>query len=240
MIRAVLFDLGDTLVHLETSQLREFVRAGTRPAYDRLREWGFDPPEYNAYMRKIKRRFVCGVIWSRIVRREVQLVDAFRKCHLAMGMKLNGEQMTDLAFRCTATLRQFFKVDIDALPVLAELRGLGLKLGLVSNTLFPGFAVDDVLRYDGLLEWFPVRLYSSEVRYMKPHRRIFEKALEGLGVAGHEAVFVGDRLDNDVKGASRVGMKTVLFARNGRVPRGFVRPDHIVRRLSEVPRLLQL
>ena len=239
MIRAVLFDLGDTLVHLETSRFREFVSAGSQPAYDRLREWGYQPPAYKVYMRKIKRRFVRALIWSRIVRREVQLVDAFWKCHLAMGMELTGEQMTDLGLRCTEPLREFFKIDADALAVMAELHGLGLKLGLVSNTLFPGFAVDDVLRFNGLLEWFPVRLYSSEVRYMKPHRRIFEKALKGLGVAGNEAIFVGDRLDNDVKGASRVGMKTVLFARNGRVPRGSTRPDHIVRRLSEVPRLLQ-
>jgi FMN phosphatase YigB (HAD superfamily) len=122
---------------------------------------------------------------------------------------------------------------------MSELCGAGYKLGLVSNTLFPGFAIDDMLRFAGLLDWLPVRLYSSEVRYMKPHRWIFERALDELGVAGHEAIFVGDRMDNDVKGASRVGMKTVLVAKNGLVPRGSVRPDHIIRRLSEVPQILR-
>ncbi len=239
MIRAVLFDLGDTLVHQETSQLREYVDAGTRTVYERLLELGFDRPEYTVYLRKIKRRFVRAVAWSRITRREAQLVEAFRSCHAAMGMEVDREQMTDLVLRCIAPLRQFFMVDGDAVPVVAELSRSGYKLGLVSNTLFPGFAIDDVLQYDGLLEWLPVRVYSSDVRYMKPHRRIFEEALGRLGVASHEAVFVGDRIDKDVKGASRVGMRTVLLARNGQVPRSSVRPDHIVRRLSEVPAVLK-
>jgi len=109
---------------------------------------------------------------------------------------------------------------------------------LVSNTLFPGFAVDDVLRHEKLLERFPVRVYSSDVGYMKPHRRIFEAALEQMCVPAEQTVFVGDRVDNDVRGAARLGMKTILMVRNGHVPRGRVRPDYIVRTLSEVPTVL--
>ena len=90
-----------------------------------------------------------------------------------------------------------------------------------------------------LLERFPVRVYSSDVGYMKPHRRIFEAAIEQMGVPAEQMVFVGDRVDKDVRGAARMGMKTILMVRNGHVPRGRVRPDHIVRALSEVPTVLR-
>jgi putative hydrolase of the HAD superfamily len=239
MIDAVLFDLGDTLLHFETERARHFLESATRPAYDRLIEWGFRPPDYRAYLRAVKRRFLRAYLWSRVIRREAQLVEAFHRLHHRMGIDLDDAQMTDLAMRCVPPLRQFFVVDGEARPVMAQLQAAGFKLGLVSNTLFPGFAVDDVLRHEKLLERFPVRVYSSDVGYMKPHRRIFEAAIEQMGVPAEQTVFVGDRVDNDVRGAARLGMKTILMVRNGHVPRGRVRPDHIVRALSEVPTVLR-
>lgn len=238
MIDAVLFDLGDTLLHFETDQARRFLESAARPAYDRLLELGFHPPKYKAYLRAIKRRFLRAFIWSRLIRREARLVDAYHRLHRRMGIDIDDDQMKDLAMRCVAPFRQFFNVDGDARPVMAQLQAAGFKLGLVSNTIFPGFTVDDVLQHENLLERFPVRIYSSDVGYMKPHRRIFEMALDQLGVAAERTVFVGDRIDKDVRGAARLGMKTILLARNDRPPRGRACPDHVVRALSEVPAVL--
>ena len=239
MIDAVLFDLGDTLLHFETDQARRFLESATRPVHDRLLDLGFRPPEYRTYLRSIKRRFLRAYLWSRLIRREAQLLHAFHRLHHRMGIDLDDAQMIDLAMRCVPPFRRFFAVDGQARSVMAQLQATGFKLGLVSNTLFPGFTVDDVLRHEKLLECFPVRVYSSDVGYMKPHRRIFEAALDRLGVAAARTVFVGDRVGNDIRGASRVGMKTILLVRNGQVPRGRVRPDHTVRDLSEVPTVLQ-
>ena len=240
MIDAVLFDLGDTLLHFETNQACRYLESATRPAYDRLAELGFRLPNYRVYFRAIRRRFVRAYLWSRLIRREVQLVHAFHRLHRRMGIDIDDAQMTDLAMRCVPPLRRFFAVDREARPVIAQLQAAGFKLGLVSNTLFPGFAVDDVLRHEKLLERFPVRVYSSDVGYMKPHRRIFEAALDQLGVAAERSIYVGDRIDKDVRGAARLGMKTILMIRNGHLPRGRVRPNHIVRALSEVPAALHM
>lgn len=239
MIEAVLFDIGDTILHFETLRSREFLEAATHPGYDRLCELGFQLPEYEAYVRAIKRAFRQAYVWSRIVRREVQIVEAFRRCHRRMGIALDDEQVNDLGRRCTQALRRFLTVDDDAREVITRLHEADFKLGIVSNTPFPGFAIDDFLRCEGMLEYFAVRIYSSDVRYMKPHREIFRMALQRLGVLPERTLFVGDRIDKDVKGSSRVGMRTVLLTRNGRIPHGRVRPDHIVRRLSEVPVILQ-
>ncbi len=239
MIQAVLFDVGDTLLHFETAKARRFVAKGARPAHERLCEIGFDPPAYESYVRAIKRSFQRTYIWSRVRRREAQLVRAFKRAHHRMGIHVNDDQMNDLALLCTSSFRRFFTMDEETTIVVEQLAAAKFKLGLVSNTLFPGFAIDDFLRCEGLLDYFPVRIYSSDVRYMKPHRKIFRLALDQLGVPASQTLFVGDRMDNDVKGPSRVGMKTALFVRNGSVPRSRYGPDHIIRRLSEIPAILQ-
>ncbi|MGB2987340.1 MAG: HAD family hydrolase [Phycisphaerae bacterium] len=239
MIEAVLFDIGDTLLHFETSKAREFLDAATRPGYERLCELGYRPPAYHVYVRAIRRAFQWAYLWSRVMRREVQIVRAFERCHRRMGIHLDNEQLNDLGLRCTQALRRFLSMDDDAVDVVARLDAAGFKLGIVSNTPFPSFAIDDFLQYEGLLDHFPVRIYSSDVRYMKPHRKIFHLALDQLGVAPARTLFIGDRVDKDVKGPARVGMKTALLTRNGQIPRGRVRPDHIIHRLAEIPAILQ-
>ncbi len=235
---AILFDLGDTIVHFETSRARQFMEAATRPVYERLLEWGFHPPAYPVYLRGIKWTFVKSYLWSRLVRRETNLLGAFTKLHHRLGMDVTHEQMRELTFLCVPPIRQFFTVDPHAERVIGRLSRAGFKLGLVSNTFFPGFAIDDVLRGEGLLDAFPVRVYSSDVRYMKPHRRIFETALHRLGVRPDRAVYVGDRIDKDVKGSARAGMRSMWLARNGK-SQGRATPDFIVRDLSEVPDVLR-
>jgi putative hydrolase of the HAD superfamily len=53
-----------------------------------------------------------------------------------------------------------------------------------------------------------VAVFSSEVGWRKPHPAIFERALDALGVAAGEALFVGDKLATDVAGAAALGMAT--------------------------------
>ncbi len=93
--------------------------------------------------------------------------------------------------------------------LLEALRARGLKLAVVSNTASPEWLLRPVLERQGIPERVDAIVLSSEVGKRKPHRAIFQRALSELGVAPHEALFVGDRIDADVFGASRVGLKTV-------------------------------
>jgi putative hydrolase of the HAD superfamily len=79
----------------------------------------------------------------------------------------------------------------------------------------------------GLAERLDFSVFSSEVGTRKPHPAIFERALEALGVEPERALFVGDRLYEDVRGASEVGMTTVqaLWFRADEHPDGR-EPDH--------------
>jgi HAD superfamily hydrolase (TIGR01662 family) len=108
---------------------------------------------------------------------------------------------------------EHFELYDDALPVLQELRGRGLKLGLLSNTArdLPAFAAHHGLPADALLT---SHAHGKE----KPHASIFERILALLEVTAEESVMVGDTLEDDIQGARAIGMHAVLVDRGQRYP----------------------
>ncbi len=240
MIETVLFDIGDTLLHSEIPKTRDILDTAARPAYDGLCEAGYDLPTYEIYLRKLRRGFRRAHLWSRISRREVRLTRVLDLSHRRMGVSLKTGHLEDTVQWCAQALHRHMAVDEHAVRVATELRAAGLKLGLVSNTVFPGSTIDDMLESHGLLDYFAVRVYSSEVRYFKPQAPIFNLALGRLGATAARTLFVGDRPDKDVAGAARVGMRTALFTRSDPVPCGRVQPDYVIRSLSEIPSILNV
>ncbi|MER3397490.1 MAG: hypothetical protein C4315_00265 [Chloroflexota bacterium] len=94
--------------------------------------------------------------------------------------------------------------------VLAELRRRGLKIGLVSNTMYPAELMAARLEELSLKDHFDVLAFSSAVGWRKPHPAIFQFALSRLGSRPERAVFVGDRIYEDVGGALKAGLRPVL------------------------------
>ncbi len=101
----------------------------------------------------------------------------------------------------------------DALPVLEELRRLGVKIGLVSNGArdLDQFVSDHALEVD-------VALGSRAHGWTKPHPTIFRAVLERLGVEPEDAVMIGDSLQDDIEGARALGMRAFLIDRENRYP----------------------
>lgn len=99
----------------------------------------------------------------------------------------------------------------DTIPVLEKLRQEGYALGLITNAYHPMWMRDIELRHYGLLDYFPARITSGDTGYMKPHPAIFWRMLGMLWVEPAEAVFVGDRPENDIAGANEVGMISVFM-----------------------------
>ncbi len=119
--------------------------------------------------------------------------DFYRECLEAMAR-------AELAATCPAP----------GAAVLAELRRRGLKIGLVSNTMYPAELMEARLEELGLKGHFDVLAFSSAVGWRKPHPAIFQFALSRLGVRPERAVFVGDRVYEDVGGALKAGLRPVL------------------------------
>jgi putative hydrolase of the HAD superfamily len=92
--------------------------------------------------------------------------------------------------------------------LLETLRALGLKLGIVSNAIDPPGLLHRDLDEFGVAARVDTAVFSSEFGLRKPHPAIFERALADLGVAGSNALFVGDSLAADIAGAASAGMHT--------------------------------
>src|SRR4051812_22139569 len=112
-----------------------------------------------------------------------------------------------------------FEVFDVAMPVLDELRDLGLRLGVISNTGDDdGTAVDAVLGTAGIRDCFApeLRIYSRDVGLRKDSPAIFTLAAARAGAAAGERLFVGE--DAGERGFARqAGMATAphpLLARD--------------------------
>jgi putative hydrolase of the HAD superfamily len=97
-----------------------------------------------------------------------------------------------------------------ALPLLAELRELGLRLGVLSNTPDPPDLVLGLIAADGVAARVDAVVLSSQVGVRKPAPAIYLEVLRRLEVAPAEALSVGDRVAQDVAGPRAVGMHTCL------------------------------
>jgi HAD superfamily hydrolase (TIGR01549 family) len=106
-----------------------------------------------------------------------------------------------------------FQIFEDVLPVLADLRARGLKLGLVSNT---GRDLGAFVAHHGL----DVDAFVSSGLHgkTKPHPTIFLAALGLLDIEPADAVMIGDSLEDDVEGAQAAGIPALLLDRENRYP----------------------
>ncbi|MHC1604890.1 MAG: HAD family hydrolase [Candidatus Methanofastidiosia archaeon] len=126
--------------------------------------------------------------------------------------------------------------------VLEALRKERYKIAMITNGDSAG--VRNLIKVTGLEDYFDVVIISEEVGIEKPYQGIFEAALSKLGVNAKEAVMVGNRIDADILGANRFGMKSVWFRWNTRysdaidTSQGI--PDFIINNSSELLSLLAL
>ncbi len=122
----------------------------------------------------------------------------------------------------------------DAKAALAEVKAMGLRLGVISNI---GPELDAWLERLGIAEDLPVRATSGTVGVAKPHPAIFRQALSWVGAAAHEAVHVGDSEDSDVVGAQAAGITPVFVQRDmGAAPPAGVK---VVTALSQTPEAIR-
>ncbi len=120
----------------------------------------------------------------------------------------------------------------DALRVLQEL-GQTFRLGLVTNG--PCDLQCDKLDVSGLRDCFGAVAVSREVGIPKPDPRIFAIALERLGVTPAEAIFVGDTPKTDIAGAHAAGMRAVWLNRGNSPSPDGVNPEATIGSLAELP-----
>jgi putative hydrolase of the HAD superfamily len=129
--------------------------------------------------------------------------------------------------------------DPDAPDLLGCLRDRGIKVGVLSNTMWPRSWHEEVFRRDGVLHLIDGAVYSSEIDWTKPHPEAFGAAMAAVGVSDPaRCVFVGDRPFDDVHGAKSAGMRAVLIPNSDVPPYAATEPDAVISRLADLRPLI--
>ncbi len=204
MLRAALFDWGDTLMQWRFSS--ELLASGHR---DGLEAVGRDElPEPETVTELFVEEYLPGLFVPGTLD-EIDYSALVRELLRRFGVELTGVEIAcylDAEHRAWSPARQ---LGATTHALLESLRSRGLALGLVSNAIDPGWLLHRDLEELGVAERLDVAVFSSEVGRRKPAPEIFEAALDALAVEPGEAFFVGDRLLEDVGGAGELGMTTV-------------------------------
>jgi len=211
LLRAIAFDYGDTLGDLRVAEQKLLETYGDiRRMLEAQAQR--DIPEAADLIQNITVRVMSmvGASYARHELEELDVLALFEEALSALGLEVPPEtvqQIHELEYRAVVSLRTVPPENLDA---LAALRARGLKLGLVSNAHFlPALMLEDFERM-GLAQYMDAIVTSSQLGVRKPHPAIFERILDELGVAPEEAVFVGDKMREDIVGPKELGMRAVL------------------------------
>lgn len=216
MYRVVLFDLGDTLVgYFRRSGFMPALRAAVAAAGHRLHRAGIVPgPPADLWARVDAENFEASDGCVRLLEDRLGRVFGFDPA--TTDPALLHEVCSDFVQPMVDAAELYS----DSIPTLDALRGLGVRLGLVSNMPW-GSPVEPwarELERHGLTDYFEHTVFCRDIGWRKPSPRIFLHAVDRFGTSPQECLFVGDRPDWDIQGATDAGIPAVLVDRLNHFP----------------------
>ncbi len=238
---AVIFDLGNTLLFFD-GDWTEVFRQSDIELHRHLNAKGIELDQ-NAFTMQFRSRME-----DYFSTRECDLIEL--RTSTILRNLLNDWEFSDIpdevissALAAMYTVSQsHWHPEKDTIPTLKELQRQGYRLGIISN------AGDDadvqyLIDKSGIRPYMDVIISSAAFGTRKPSTKIFQAALDTLGVLPSRAVMVGDKLDADILGAQNVDMFAVWITRRAEIISQLhqgepIQPDAIIDKLSELPSLL--
>jgi putative hydrolase of the HAD superfamily len=239
--KAVLFDLGGTLIYFDGAW-HDVMQLATQELITHLHKQGFQL-DGATFLDEFRRR-----LEEYYIQREAEFIEyttarILRDMLSGLGYQdLTPEQLAPALERLYAVSQTHWKPEADAEPTLKALHAAGLRLAVVSN------AGDDndvqaLVNNSGFRPYLDFALSSAACGIRKPNPRIFEIALERWGTPAQDVVMVGDTLGADILGAKNAGLASVWLTRRADTPANrdhldTIKPDASIAALSELPELL--
>ena len=217
MIKAITFDLWDTIIHDDSDEPKR-AAAGLRSKRDERRHllWQALNEEEPLDVERVRMAYdVADAAFNKVWREHsITWTIAERLRIILQGL---GRTLPEASFAEVVRLHEEMEITVapDVIPGMASaLAKLAehYPLAIASDAIVsPARCLRQWLDNNELLQYFSAFAFSDEVGRSKPHRRMFEKAADDLGVQLSEMVHIGDREHNDVRGAHAHGLKAVLF-----------------------------
>jgi putative hydrolase of the HAD superfamily len=233
-IRAVLFDLDDTL-HDDTFA---FTTAAEEVAREVAAEHGIDALTLkDAYVAEAEG------FWHRLTTDQVKTkLSALRTTMWGNALTAVGLADPDLAVRTAVSYnayrKKYFSPFPGAIDLLRDLKARGKKLGIVTNGVSETHHENIALLQ--IAQYFDAIFLADEVGMMKPDPLLFAHACQKLDTSPANSAMVGDRYDRDIAGAHEAGLYTIwVNVRSERVPPGYPPPDVTIDSIAEAARCLQ-
>ena len=242
LIRAVIFDLGNTLMYPIASDLwPEVIQRGNQALMDHLCDLNI-LTECDTFMFDFNQR-----LHQYYDERDKEMVETSTFLVLKELLAEKGyTNVPDSVIRESldahyAVTQKNWQLEDDAIDCLDTLQQEKYKLGLVSNAGDHRDVLQLVEKF-GLESYFEFILTSAGCGYRKPHQTIFQLALENVNAPAENVAMVGDTLNADILGANQVGMYSIWITRRTDFPPDKtlpIQPRAIIKSLGELPNLLR-
>lgn len=214
--KAIIFDLGSTLIEYEAVSWDELNVLCAHNAHAFLLQHGYripDPKEFHLLFEEAKAEYRRRASESLVEWDVPQVANGMLKSYNNDVTPEFVDEFFDAYYKPVDTLLYIYD---DTLPTLELLRKRYAKIGLISNTVFPERAHRNELKKFGIEPYLDFTIFSSTFKLRKPHPDIFRKACELAGFAPEECVYIGDRYIEDITGPNNIGMPAVLRVKPGR------------------------
>lgn len=234
-----MFDLGETLLNFGKVKTTQFFRQGARLSYDFLKNLDQSVGNFEYYYWRNLIAIHIRHLVSNITKKDFNSLALFKRIGAKKGIHLDGKQWQHFAWLWYEPLSKVATIEPKMNETLTALQELGLKLGIVSNTFVNGCSLEKHLNQLGILDFFTVRTYSYEFDFRKPNIKIFKVAAERIGERLENILYVGDRVDMDIKPAIKSGMHAALKAAYTNVGEKTPKGAWRINQICELPGLIK-
>ncbi len=233
--RAIIFDLGSTLIEYEVVPWDELGVLCTANMYKYCNDEGIDigsEDEFTGKFDRIRSQYRSLATEKSI---EWSIPNVVRDLLKQIGIRLDEKLIDQLFDAYYAPVRERLYLYDDTKETLEALREEYPVMGLISNTIFPERAHYEELDRFGIESFFDFKIFSSTFGVRKPHPDIFLHGVNLAGYAPSECVYIGDRYLEDIEGPKSIGMHAILRVKPGRVyPEAMPLADRRIDKLSEL------
>lgn len=242
---AVLFDYGHTLIYFDDRQTPA-LQSALVESYHQINHLltarlARDVPSAQQLLEGVSAQVDAEIARDYEAERleEVEIASIYDACLRRLGLEVEPELIEQVMEMEQDAWLAGVHVGPDVVQTLERLRAAGLKVGLVSNTAYLPRLMRAQLDHFRLDQYFDSITWSSAVGWRKPERRIYRQALEALQVSPPRAIFVGDRVREDVRGPKALGMRAVLLREWRQEPDPDAVADYTLDRLGQLWPLLE-